>query len=903
MSTTFEYKLRVILGDALTGKRTTVSAPQFTDLVRAKQVGLVYPSFYLRPTDAPPLPQNKLSEVEGEHLRFVGLFDVDMPSDAPPLDPGACTSLRAACAANGAFGNVIARAEAFCARVEGVRAMFTGGKGVLLLDTRLRPELFLKCRNADNHTKAIAEALFPQLYGPAYAETIQPALDDCLYGPNGARTNLFPKQTHRFRSKLLSLGADGAFADVPFDMAEDADLTGTVQAFWTSVAAYLSTSLPPSAFASMPLTTLPTNREMRTRHKKRRPSARAQRYQASADAAKRQRAAATAEHAQLFAFLAATYPVLPASGFRVEECGDDGLKLLHDSSACPMKGGGHRHIRDLAVFVRPNGAYRLSCFHPECKPGRTGTLPRQLVRALFPLNFSTHYQAAKLFATHCLRGRAACLAGNGLGTYMYDEAMGLWAEHDRKAVRNLICEDLPPFLEAHASLDDGSADGACNPRQYEDMGQANQVLDALLPIIADREFANDLDAVPHMLSVQNGLLDLRTLELRPRRMEDKVTFCLSTPWPEEAGLETPTPLIDSFFRQFLGIKDPAATREADREKGVDDEEGVLEFLRCLLGYTCLTGGTNAQVLTFFYGKQAGNAKTAMLKLVSNLMEGYALKCERKLLVKCAASNEGAANPSLMSLQGKRLAYCEEFGEDEKMDDERIKALTGGGEVRARQLNHPEVQFTMTCGFLLASNNKPSFTSLDAAILRRLVMISCDTMYRDDTTAVRYDPAHPKHRWRDSDIVEKLNTPEGKAQLLVWLARGAKRFYDEKMTLPPLPPSVSAFGRRVQQEQDLVGTFVAECCEVDPAFDAAAAAEYMKRGDARYLYLKSDLAHDFKEQHNAEFSSAFESQLRAHHGVVTRRLKVGGYSSGQMYYVGVRPADHGEAADDVLLHAD
>ena len=231
MSTTFEYKLRVILGDALCGKRTTVSAAHFVDLMRAKQVGLVYPSFYLRPTDAPPLPQNKLSQVEGEHLRFVGLFDVDMPSDAPPLDPGACTSLRAACAANGAFGDVIARAEAFCAQVEGVRAIFTGGKGVLLLDTRLRPELFLKCRNADNHTKAIAEALFPRLYGPAYAATIQPMLDDCLYGPNGARTNLFPKQTHQLRSKLLPLQADGTFADVPFDMRKDIKLKAAVQAF------------------------------------------------------------------------------------------------------------------------------------------------------------------------------------------------------------------------------------------------------------------------------------------------------------------------------------------------------------------------------------------------------------------------------------------------------------------------------------------------------------------------------------------------------------------------------------------------------------------------------------------------------------------------------------------------
>ena len=895
MTTDLEYHLRVILGDALTGKRTTVSATQLADLMRAKQVGLIYPSFYLRPSGAPPLPQNKLNQLEGDHVRFVGLFDVDMPSDAPPLDPQTCTSLRAACAANAAFRDVIARAEAFCARVEGVRALFTGGKGVLLLDTRLRPELFLRCRNADNHTQAVTGVLFPQLYGAAYTETIQPVLDDCLYGPNGARTNLFPKQTHQFRSKLLPLRADGTFADVAFDMDEDMELTETVQRFWTALAGHVAA--PASALASMPLTSLPTNREMRTRsRKKRKPSARAQRHCASADAAKRQRAVASTDHAKLFAFLAAAHPLLPAAGFRVEESSDDGLKLVHDSSACPMKGGDHRHIRDLAVFVRADGAYRLSCFHPQCKPGLTGTLPRELTRALFPLNFATHFQAAKLFATHCLRGRAACLAGNGVGTYMYDEATGLWAEHDRKAVRNLICEELPAFLEEHQS---GGGDDACNPRQYEDMGQANQVLDALLPIITDRDFANDLDAVPHMLSVQNGLLDLRTLALRPRRIEDKVTFRLSTPWPAETGVDTPTPLIDSFFRQFLGIKDPTATRAEDRAKGGDDEEGVLEFLRCLLGYTCLTGSTNAQVLTFFYGQQAGNAKTAMLKLISNLMEGYALKCERKLIVKCTASNEGAANPSLMSLQGKRLAYCEEFGENEKMDDERIKALTGGGEVRARQLNRPEVQFTMTCGFLLASNNKPAFTSIDAAILRRLVMISCDTMFRDDTTAVRYDPAHPNHRWRDSDIVEKLNTPEGKVQLLVWLARGAKRFYDEKMTLPPLPPSVSAFGRRVQQEQDLVGTFVAECCDVDATFDAAHTAEYMKRGEGRYLYLKADLVHEFKEQHNAEFSSAFESQLKTIYGVATRRLKAGGYSSGQMYYVGIRPAEHGEIPDDTL----
>ena len=108
-----------------------------------------------------------------------------------------------------------------------------------------------------------------------------------------------------------------------------------------------------------------------------------------------------------------------------------------------------------------------------------------------------------------------------------------------------------------------------------------------------------------------------------------------------------------------------------------------------------------------------------------------------------------------------------------------------------------------------------------------------------------------------------------------------------MTLPPLPPSVSAFGRQIQKEQDLVGKFVEDCCELDPAFDAAAAASYVKDREHRFLYLKSNFCRDFREVHSIDFSTAHENQLKASHGVVTRRLKAGGYSSGQTYYVGLR----------------
>jgi phage/plasmid-associated DNA primase len=247
----------------------------------------------------------------------------------------------------------------------------------------------------------------------------------------------------------------------------------------------------------------------------------------------------------------------------------------------------------------------------------------------------------------------------------------------------------------------------------------------------------------------------------------------------------------------------------------------------------------------------------------------------------------------MSLQGRRVAYCEEFGGNEQMADERIKALTGGGKVRARQLNHPEVQFEMTCGFVLASNKKPLFETVDQAILRRLVMVPCETMFRDDTTEVKYDPQNPQHRWRDPNIVAKLNTDEGKRQLLAWLAKGAHAFYSANSTRPPHPPSISAFGRQLQQEQDLVGQFVKEVCDLDASFDVAKMSVYNKHQptrngppDHRYLYLAAKLADDFKELHGVEFSTLHKHQLLHTYGVGQARLR-NGYSSAQSFFVGLR----------------
>jgi P4 family phage/plasmid primase-like protien len=734
---------------------------------------------------------------------------------------------------------------------------------------------------------------------PAFDDTIRPYTDrSVLRHGVGLRTDLMPKEGGKFAPKLLELdAATQRLSDVRFDLCEDPALSTLIVGHWMGVANTIEEQIKMDRFMGAEVVLASDAERKKAQAKKSKPAKKKRKTKADvrAEQATKRRRQACARDEALVAELVRRFPVLKDAQLEVHAEVDGSLKVKnHESGHCALKGGEHRNARDACIFVTPQGACTATCFHPACA-NQTFQLEPAVTEAVFGdavVDFSTDLKAAALFKAHCLRGRAACLLANGKGMYMFDEATGLWSDVHKNQISYMISCELPNTIERLMAAQ-ATAPEMDVARKFENVADANNALDRLVPMITDPRFADDLDAVPHVLSLENGLLDLKTLEVRPRRLEDKQTLCLSTAWPDE-GVDYPTPLIDSFFKQLLGIKDGACLREEDRAKGSDDDEGLFEFVRVLLGQAALTGSTDAQVLTFLYGSDAGNGKTALMRLLANLLEDYALKCERKLITKCQPSNEGAANPAMMSLQGRRFGWCEEFGEEEVMSDERIKALTGGGKVRARQLNTPEVEFDMTTSFVLASNNKPTFAHLDQAIMRRLVMIACDTLFRDDTTEVEYDPANPRHRWRDPNIAERLGTLEGKQQLLVWLAVGAHAFYAAEGKLPPLPPSVSALNRETQMEQDHVGTFLAEACEFDSRFEKAQITDYCQWRrtteqplDPRYLYDKCRFAADFKEATGKEWSLSFERQLLKLN-VGRRRLRPFRAYAASSCYVGIRP---------------
>src|SRR5438552_2038850 len=109
----------------------------------------------------------------------------------------------------------------------------------------------------------------------------------------------------------------------------------------------------------------------------------------------------------------------------------------------------------------------------------------------------------------------------------------------------------------------------------------------------------DWDATAGLLGVPNGVVDLRTGELRDGRRNDRIT--------KQAGVEYDPDAIcprwDAFVREVL------------------DDEATAEYVHRLAGYS-LTGEASEDKLVFLMGI-GGNGKTTLLNVLRLIAGGYA----------------------------------------------------------------------------------------------------------------------------------------------------------------------------------------------------------------------------------------------------------------------------------------
>jgi putative DNA primase/helicase len=290
----------------------------------------------------------------------------------------------------------------------------------------------------------------------------------------------------------------------------------------------------------------------------------------------------------------------------------------------------------------------------------------------------------------------------------------------------------------------------------------------------------DLDRHPWLLNCVNGTLDLQTGRLREHRREDYLTRLCPTRYDPAAR----APTWDRFVAAVLN-KDTA----------------LVGFLQRLLGY-CLTGSVQEQILAIFHGVGA-NGKSTLLSTVQDVLgPDFSVKVEPELLL----AARGERHPTeLATLFGRRLVVCSETGESARLNEARVKDLTGGEKISARRMREDFWEFLPTYKLVMGTNHRPLVRGTDHGIWRRLRLVPFEVIFWDPDKGEQ----GPEELCQDKQLKDKLVAErEG---ILAWAVRGCLDWQRHGLSVPK---SVCDATVQYRDGQDVLGQFLGECCQLN-----------------------------------------------------------------------------------------
>ncbi len=289
----------------------------------------------------------------------------------------------------------------------------------------------------------------------------------------------------------------------------------------------------------------------------------------------------------------------------------------------------------------------------------------------------------------------------------------------------------------------------------------------------------DWDTDPTRIGVKNGVVNLVTGELEKGIPEQMLSRHVDIEYQPAVTC----PRWERFVSEILS----------------DDSE-MVEYFHRLIGYG-LTGDNSLQQWWLLKGS-GSNGKGLLRRTLRNIFADYGHTMAIEALTK--TRNRTGISNDVVELDGKRLVVAGEPENWAEIDTSRIKSLSHGDTVRARNLNEKNKEFVPVCKFVIDSNH--DFTVKDDTdgfwrSMRRIILKRGFWPSKDDS------------RWKDGDM---LIDPDLEVTLrveyegiLAWIVRGAMKFYADRLTPDPLrtPRKVIEDTEAERRAQDTFGQFL------------------------------------------------------------------------------------------------
>jgi P4 family phage/plasmid primase-like protien len=276
----------------------------------------------------------------------------------------------------------------------------------------------------------------------------------------------------------------------------------------------------------------------------------------------------------------------------------------------------------------------------------------------------------------------------------------------------------------------------------------------------------DFDQADWLLNVHNGTIDLQTGKLSKHSRDNLLTKVLPIEYKE-----MDTPVWDQFLKDIF-----------------NNDQDLIDYIYRALGYS-LTGSNREQCLFICYGSGC-NGKSVFMTAVQNILGSYAIETHPETIMMSGRNNPGQASEGTARLAGARFVSVNEIEQGQRFDEAKIKSLTGGDRIIARNLYKSSFEFFMKGKIWMRTNYKPEFRGVDEGITRRM-------------TEIPFTVTIPAEK-KDLNLSEKLRKEY--PGILAKMVHGCLEWQKNGLAAPD---RVKEATREYLAEQDFMGAFLDE----------------------------------------------------------------------------------------------
>lgn len=272
------------------------------------------------------------------------------------------------------------------------------------------------------------------------------------------------------------------------------------------------------------------------------------------------------------------------------------------------------------------------------------------------------------------------------------------------------------------------------------------------------------DTDPWLFGVANGVVDLRTGVLQSGKPEDRITKHSPIKYDPKARSDR----WEKFIREVFDFE-------------------IIDFIWQAAGYS-LTGLTSEQCLFLCWGAGA-NGKSTFLNVLRYILGDYGWNTAFTTLEK---NYYKTSSEDMAGLDGRRLVTASETAESRRLNEARIKALTGGDAVTARHLYQSERMFTPTCKIWLATNHLPQIRDDSYGFWRRVHLIPFNQQFAGEA--------------EDRNLETTLK--QESIGILTWVVQGCVAWQKNGLEIPEMVSNATA---NYREESDPLSEFLDDRC--------------------------------------------------------------------------------------------